>query len=327
MRCAQDIFDRISEEKSMTKKWLYSAALGALLMTGEALGVTVHEVLDSHFWYNYGRDNFSVLSKAYQGFYKGKYKNEVREPQPDGSVKTSYLYKANCSKLPGVALSWNYKKWYTETTSDNERVTDTKAQLNTRRDNKYKEKTVTETQEYRQLMNGGATNLVDNTRETFTVKALKMKVRPMCPYVVDDWFPDYLKGGCATEAEFYGTEQTAVTNIISDNEAYITRTIQQTGQMKNYDGYTVDEPASLLRVYNTHITTDEDHIYVDQSISELAENAHTYDFQNDYRTQYTATLKKGRWKGATETITITQNAQASDWYLNYLKSKSSQNTR
>ena len=50
MRCAQNIFDRISGEKSMTKKWLYSVAVGVLLMAGEALGITVHDVLSNGFW-------------------------------------------------------------------------------------------------------------------------------------------------------------------------------------------------------------------------------------------------------------------------------------
>ena len=34
----------------MTKKWLYSVAVGALLIAGEAMGVTVHDVLSNGFW-------------------------------------------------------------------------------------------------------------------------------------------------------------------------------------------------------------------------------------------------------------------------------------
>lgn len=34
----------------MSKKWLYSVALGTLLVAGDAMGITVHEVLSHDFW-------------------------------------------------------------------------------------------------------------------------------------------------------------------------------------------------------------------------------------------------------------------------------------
>ena len=34
----------------MTKKWLYSVAVGTLLIAGEAMGITIHEVLSNGFW-------------------------------------------------------------------------------------------------------------------------------------------------------------------------------------------------------------------------------------------------------------------------------------
>lgn len=307
----------------MSKKWLYSAALSALLMAGEALGITVQEFFNLEP--STLRPSYDRYLKSDRGFYRGKYLNDVTVNYPDGSVKKSYLFKTTYC---GTAWKrWNAKKWYTSIQSDDEWRSDEKIQLTDKRENKYKDKTLTNKQEHTRFMNHLVTNEVTNIQETYTVKGLKKDVHPMGSYVVDDWFPDRLDKSWIT-SELYGTEQTAITNIISDNEAYITRTVRQTGYIDTYKGYVVEEPASLLRVYNTHITTDANHVYVDQDIMETSTNSSGLDYQNNYQTQYTATFnKKGRWKGATETITITQNAQASDWFMNYIKSQSSQNTR
>lgn len=51
----------------------------------------------------------------------------------------------------------------------------------------------------------------------------------MGPLVGDDWFPDSVEKTRNVVGLFYDTEENAVTNVISDNEAYITRTISQYG--------------------------------------------------------------------------------------------------
>lgn len=146
----------------------------------------------------------------------------------------------------------------------------------------------------------------------------------MGPFVMDDWFPDRMTTTSHHRRRFFGTEHNAITNVISDNEAYITGTISQTGHIDEYDDEKVDEDSSLLRTYTQHITTDADHVYVEQEITENAKNASMWDAQIIYQTQYTATFKKGRWKGETETISQTSNGQLADWRI---KQRLSQNSR
>lgn len=179
----------------------------------------------------------------------------------------------------------------------------------------YKETTTTHRQE-KHISDGiGTTNYTKNIQETYTVKPLKKSARPMSPLVVDDWFPGHHETAFRYNADFYGTEHTAVTNIISDNEAYITGTIRQSGYINGCNGFVVEEPTSLVRTYTQHITTDADHVYVTQDINEKSQFA--FNEERSFRTQYTAQYKKGRWKNATETISNVAQGSATPWLINY----------
>lgn len=321
---AQKHFNQVSERKTMSKKWLYSAALGALLIAGNALGITVHDVFSNGFWSAEHRGTMDYLEKMVPHAVRTK-KERVKENE-DGSCVRSYILVQPSLGRHGVR--WKAKSWCTDILTADELIYNRTVKLTDKQPG-IKECTLMDKQEIEKysMLYGMTTNIAINTRETYTVKPSERSARPMGPTVIDDWFQETMQSNKFCQYQFCGTEETATTNVVADNEAYITRTIRQSGYLNKFFDVVIDEPSSLFRVYNTHITTDEDHVYVDQTISETSTNSDWLDYQNNYQTQYTATFNaKGRWKGATETITITQNAHASDWAMNYLKSKSSQNT-
>lgn len=121
--------------------------------------------------------------------------------------------------------------------------------------------------------------------------------------------------------QFYGTEESATTNIISENEAYITYSTAQTGFLERFGRVDqVNVTSSLCRVYDRHITTDADHVYINQTITETAQNAFIEDWQTVYKTDYTATFKNGRCITETEKIETKEERRTSEWMLEYLKS-------
>lgn len=301
----------------MNKKWLYSVAMGALLIAGEALGITVHDVLSNGFWSAEQRGTYEYLDKA-TGYRAKTSSGRYKLKETDVAYEQIGVWTVKGPKIDG--LKWKARFWRNDIISVHFDKTKTseKEKLIATCNKTHKEKTITYRQSDIQKF-VYPTNTVETASSTYIVKPLKKDVRPMGPLVVDDWFPSSIEKDKSLDAQFYGTEENAVTNIISDNEAYITRTIAQTGYLWDYEGYPVNEDTSLLRTYNTHITTDDDHVYVDQTICENSTNNPKYNQQDAYQTQYVATFKKGQWKNSTETITHTSNKQAADWYLNYLK--------
>lgn len=303
----------------MTKKWLYSVAIGALLMAGEALGITVHDVLSNGFWSAEQRGTEKYLQQIvpHPEYTEKTLKFKYKEDE-NGNITMSWT---SVSAGPKVNHTRWKKRWHVDQVRTEKNIfRKEKSQLIAKRDRMYKEKTTTIKDDGYSLTYDSEDNILDTY--TYTVKPLGLDVRPMGSFVVDDWFPDSLTRP-TTSAQFYGTEHNAVTNVISDNEAYITGTISQTGHIDEYFDKKMDEPASLLRTYTQHITTDEDHVYVEQEITENTQNDPIYNRQTTYQTQYTATYKKGRWKGSTETISQMQNAQLADWYIKYMQDRSS----
>jgi hypothetical protein len=309
----------------MSKKWLYSVAVGALLIAGEAMGVTVHDVLSNGFWSAEQRGTEKHLfeltgSEDYNAH--GKYsKTKIEE---DGTERWHARVVTTGPIVDGV--QWKEVFWYNCVEKGTDNLLNTKIKLNAKRNKIYKERTLTNQQRKGRRYEDTYLNVnqVFNSSSTYVVKPQKKDARPMGSFVMDDWFPDEMTiSSSYKECRFFGTEHNAVTNVISDNEAYITGTIFQTGRVDKYDGYKVNEDSSLLRTYTQHITTDADHVYVEQEITEDAQNRPLYNSQDTYQTQYTATFKKGQWKGSTETISRGCTYQMADW----LKRKLSQNSR
>ena len=289
-----------------------------MLIAGEAMGITVHDVLSNGFWSAEQRSTLWSLYHETFGYYRERNKKEKTTILEDGSEHHSYLQTISCSKLP--VASWRYKNWYNEITNKEktERTSQSKSKLVSVHP-MYKEKRESQEQDQRQLayLRSYYTMVKgENIQQSvYTNKPRKKDARPIEPFVVDDWFPGRMTTESFKSCRFFGTEHNAVTNVISDNEAYITGTISQTGHVDEYDGKKVDEPASLLRTYTQHITTDADHVYVEQEITEDTQNDPCYNSQTTWQTQYTVTFKNGRWKGETETISQVSNEQMSDWCI------------
>lgn len=280
-------------------------------MAGNALGVTIHDVLSNGFWSAEQRGTerylYDVISPVR---YKTRFLNTKSRKGDNGERLFQGGYITTGPTINGVRWKLkNKSKWvHTDVEEWRQHV----KKLTAVRNKTYREKTLT-TEQVNMLLNpvfNISTNWVVNSSATYKVKPLKKDVRPMGPLVMYDCFPDDIQD----YGLFYGTEEHAVTNIVSDQEAYITRVVEQTGYLDDRR-YPINEDASLLRTYNTHITTDEDHVYVDQTIYENSKNNPAHNQQDAYQTQYVATFKKGQWKNSTETITCVSNKQIADWVV------------
>ena len=312
---------------SKMKKWLYSVAVGALLIAGEAMGITVHEVLSNGFWSANTERRLTLEELKEVGDYRVlSYKHKSKKINVVTEVDR---YKWITKGETESSARWKNTNLHTFTYNVNFFIIDDNNKLITRH-KESKEKTITKLYEYDEREYKTYTYNVSNTvQTTYSNKPTKKDARPTGPYVADDnWFPhDLTEKYEGLSASFYGTEHNAVTNVISDNEAYITGTVRQTGHIDDYGYkvdedaslYKVDEDASLLRTYSQHITTDADHVYIEQEMTENTQNDPDYNSQHTYQTQYTATFKKGRWKGEKETISKVSNRDIAPWCINYYK--------
>ena len=283
-------------------------ALGALLVAGNAAGITVHEALSNDFWASQSRYDVKELKATTQ--WKDKVKKDKYGRAKDGSRTNIYIKMQWGQDEEGT--SWKNKFWYNSRYDYETFQQVNSKQKDTCRTKSYKEKNLTseymnETQENGYFLANDYTNNFQ-----YKVTPVGKDVRPMRPFVMDDWFPDSMTTKSYQKCRFFGTEHNAVTNIVSDNEAYITGTVSQTGHMDEYMGYKANADTFCLRTYTQHITTDENHVYVEQ---EIIENAQTIrDKTMTQQTQYIATFKKGRWKGSTETMSGVSQSEAMPWF-------------
>ena len=299
----------------MTKKWLYSVALGALLIAGEALGITVHEVLSNGFWSAEHRGTEAYLQEVAP--HDLKIKKSTAKENADGTITYSGVHV-----LSGPIMNqtfWKSRLKFKDTESDSHRQGNAKTKLIDRHDG-VKEKTVTVEQDDFDLMpTKTATSIVYDIQETYMAKPKSKTALPMGPMV-----PDVIDSGYQTiidnpywSAEFYGTEHTSTTNIVSDREAVITGVIRETGYIHTVDDYVVEEPYSRLCSYTRRITTDANHVYEDQDSYGVSTNNPIYIEQKHTQIRNTATFKNNHWKGSTETRTETVESHISGWAEEY----------
>lgn len=299
------------------KKLLYGVALGALLVAGNAAGITVHEVLSNGFWSANTERRLTLEELKEVGDYR-ELPTKIKTKQINVVTEVTSIKQITKGETESSAR-WKNTNQYTFTFHPNFFIVDENNKLITRH-KESKEKTITKLYTYDiREYNSFTSNVYKTVQTTYSNKPTKKDARPTGPYVADDnWFPhDLTEKYEGLSASFYGTEHNAVTNIISDNEAYITGTLRQTGHIDDYLGYKVDEDASLLRTYTQHITTDAAHVYIEQEMTENTQNDPDYNSQHTYQTQYTATFKKGRWKGEKETISKVSNRDIAPWCINY----------
>ena len=293
------------------KKWLYGVALGALLVAGNATGITVYEVLSNGFWSANTERRLTLEELKEVGDYRELYP-KIKRKQINVVTEVTNIKQITKGETESSAR-WKNTNQHIFTCHPNFFIIDDNNKLITRH-KESKEKTITKLHTYDERKYRAYTyNVSETVQTTYSNKPTKKDARPTGPYVADDnWFPHYLtelyKG---LSASFYGTEHNAVTNVISDNEAYITGTVSQTGHMDEYFEYKANADTFCLRTYTQHITTDENHVYVEQ---EIIENSQTmFDKTTTQQIQYVATFKKGRWKGSTETSSGVYQQEAMPW--------------
>ena len=282
------------------------------------MGITVHDALSLDM--RYDRPEYDEYATAFSGFYKGKMTKFKTGENPDGSEYMFSTYKTSCRKVWGIRWKSKEDMEITKFKAGGKNIKKTR-KLTASREGLYKDKIVTQiNMDYSK--DGKYTTTKD---EVYTVKSSSKQAQPMGPVMADDdWFPYYLDDPSwnGTTGDFYGTEHNAITNIISDNEAYIDGVFKQSGHINTYDGQDVDVDSSLLRTYTKHITTDADHVYISQDITETVINSPlSRDYVQNWRTEYTATFKKGRWKNVSENISTIGTYDYARWYQDYRESQ------
>ena len=313
----------------MSKRWLYSVAVGALLIVGEAMGVTVQDVLSNDFWSPSHRGTAAYMASLTEKEHVLPHSKTLMYKDRTKSDGTGKFACADVSYASMGKIKWrNTNYLHTNIVKEQESFI-----LYIR--DKYKIKAVREAHKEKHKITRVATLLQDekqwgqNSDENITT-VYKDKIRqpdgkPIKPFVLENWFTEQMTNSWFLNGQLYETKDVAITNVVSDNEAYITRTIHQSGYLYDWMGYPVNEDAFVLSTYTTHITTDEDHVYVTQDITEKFKNEFicVTDGENNYTTEYVATRKKGRWKTAQETITQTLKSETCPWYYDYKKSEAS----
>ena len=90
---------------------IYGLVLEALLIAGEALGITVQEAMSLGF--RYDRPSYDVYKHVFVDYYHARYKKSKTSStiEPDGSERYSDMYMISCPKVWQVR--WKSKE-YTE---------------------------------------------------------------------------------------------------------------------------------------------------------------------------------------------------------------------
>ena len=309
----------------MSKKWLYSVAAGALLMAGEALGITVHDVLSNGFWSTQERATEMSLNAATTDNYKEKYKKEQSEQTPDGYETKSFVYTKKAKTTNDVA--WTQNKFHAQVTG-NELEANYNTQTIKVKNNDRKEVDLSEDLNSINYMETCPTNILEASANLYSFKPTKKGARPVEPFFPDtEWFKQL------TSVEYPGVCGRALakdtTNIISDTEAKIRGVMMRSSLLHfvkigfpNIEFGKDPENSSywghVLYPYEKTITVSNNHVIVEQTIGEDTTFTHTT--TGEYQTKYIASFnKKGAWKKSTETVTKWRSSQANDWYTNYYR--------
>ncbi len=221
-RCAQDIFDRISREKSMNKKWLCSVAVGALLIAGEAFGITVHDVLSNGFWNTDSRCLASIdVSTEIQNVSKNKdFKKPIArcyktEEYTRIATKIFTLGKDKVGHHRWKKTYFSDKKSYYNPREEEiyiNNVLDMRAPHSRQK----QEATV-----YHKFWNylPSITDYTTGTNVVNSVYACKPKGgHPVGPYT-ENWAHQEFAPAITFQYTLLSAEHNAITNIISDHEA------------------------------------------------------------------------------------------------------------
>lgn len=309
----------------MNKKWLYSSALGVLLIVGEVLGITVHDVLSNGFWSTQERATEMSLNAETTDNYKEKYKKETETPREDGSVEKSYLYTKKGKTTNDVVWAQSKNYWgKTGTANPLENNQQTLKVVSRHR----KEQSTSDEWKAQILMETCPTNIAEESVTSYIFKPRGKGERPVAPYMPNtEWFakianqyPGHLwaQSGWA----YY-------TNFVSDTEAIVYGGITRNAALpKRKVGYPLKNPGHGSSVfwtqakytYDRKITVQDNKVIVEQNFNE--DSTYEHEVTGGIKTKYVATFgKNGKWKGSTEVVSQWRSGHANDWYTNYYRIK------
>ena len=308
----------------MSKKWLYSVAAGALLIAGQAAGITVHDVLSNGFWSSELRQTEESLNTATTDNYKEKYKNEKTE-EYEGLIKTSYLYKKKATTTDGI--KWSQKKYQTDEkeTATSNRTAVINQTIKTKLP-KFKEQIMSYEIHSVGFVFPPFSNYGDFERQDYSFKRRARNARPVHPFIFNNdtnWFFNTLDQ--FPHGEIF-LEHVATTNITSDSNAHITGHFiaQSTLDKCELGLLPSDRVPSYIRFIDVHdrynyeigIQVAKNKVCIEQNITKDA--VMTYDLEYRCETKYIATFnKRDKWKKSTEHVESYRNFFADEWYQIY----------
>ena len=309
----------------MSKKWLYSVAAAALLIAGQAAGITVHDVLSNGFWSTEIRQTEETLNAATTDNYKEKYKEKAREINDIGLEIKSYVYTKKAKTTNDV--SWTQNTLHRFVDEENVKIYEDNQVIRVKnydRKERIKER------------NSVSTDYVEDCpliiygleQAQHSFKPTKKGARPVEPFFPDtEWFrqlsEEKYPGFC------YSTSiLNAETNIISDSKAQIKGVIRKTSLLYlSENGSPLADPEQdpnhetfegyALYPYEKTITIiDDKYLRIEQQIAE--DSMFEYSTTGRYSSVYVANFnKKGDWKNSKEKVVKRRISNANSWYTNY----------
>ena len=310
----------------MNKKWLYSSALSVLLIAGEALGITVHDVLSNGFWSTQERATEMSLNAETTDNYKEKYKKETETPREDGSVEKSYLYTKKGKTTNDVVWAQSKNYWgKTGTANPLENNQQTLKVVSRHR----KEQSTSDEWKAQTLMETCPTNIAEESVASYSFKPCGKGERPVAPFFMNtEWLArltrQFYPSHCWPET--LKTE----TNIVSDMEAQITGRLSRSSvlpainpppeQMPINPGSGYGAWGDARYAFTKKITIEGNQVIIALDVNEFS--SFTHKVQGGIKTKYVATFgKNGQWKKSTEVVSQWRSGHANDWYTNYYRIK------
>ena len=276
--------------------------------------ITVHEVLTNNFWSGDRRPTTLDVPVDLNRVTKYKY---LRGGFAHRTEQPEYVKRVTGGGVLGKDKA-GHRKWkigsffkglYYRDPKKESRYNDITIDLKTPFSRQKQEAIRTENSwKYNSLIDDYTTR----TNTTETVYACKPKKgRPVGPYT-ENWFEEALKKPNAyCDYTILNTEHNAITNIVSDNEAYISGSIYQTGTYNEIAHEEAGWSTWLDQSYTQNVSI--------QSLGYEKE-------EREYYSEYTATFKKSKCKSETETITRIQKAEYRDEFVDLLKRKREQDS-
>ena len=317
----------------MSKKWLYSVAAAALLIAGQAAGITIYDALSNGFWSTEVSQTEESLNASTTDNYKEKYKKEKTEQIADGCETKSYTYTKKAQTTDDIV--WAQKKLYTELVYGNEKKY-TEDQVIRIKNCTPKERLTSEEKGGISYMETCPTNISNSAIQHYFLAPVKKGDRPTEPFFPStEWFrqltSEKYPGFCYSEFV-----EKAETNILSEFQSEIKGVVQRKSHLIfSKIGFPAVDPKKDPEHYDFwgHVTypytktltvVGDQYLRVEQTITE--DSSFDYTTKGLYYTEYEAFFnKKGVWKKSAEMVNKWRKSDANSWYTNYFKMQKERN--